>query len=326
MVRVRVAAGAIAVAAIAATAAAWASAATSSISGVAVATQRAVRIPPSGGPVIGGCPVFPADNAWNADVSAAPLHPRSDSIIARLGGRLHPDFGENPDYGIPYVVVPADQEAVAVTYDAYGDESDPGPFPIPLDAPIEGGASSDGDRHVLAVQEGTCRLFELYRAFPSATGWTADAGARFDLRSNALRPLGWTSADAAGLPILPGLVRYDEVAAGSIDHAIRVTFAQTQRGYILPATHFASSSTDPDLPPMGLRLRLAASYDISGLTGQARVIATAMQRYGLIVADNGSNWYFQGGTDPRWDDEDLGQLKGIPGSAFEVVDTGPVLS
>jgi hypothetical protein len=215
---------------------------------------------------------------------------------------------------------------VAITYDAYGDESDPGPFPIPLDAPIEGGSASDGDRHVLVVQQGTCQLFELYRAFPTAGGWTADAGARFDLSSNALRPLGWTSADAAGLPILPGLVRYDEVAAGSIDHAIRVTFSQTQRGYILPATHFASSSTDPDLPPMGLRLRLAASYDISALTGQARVIATAMQRYGLIVADNGSNWFFQGGTDPRWNDDDLSQLKAIPGSAFEVVDTGPVQS
>jgi hypothetical protein len=326
MVRVRVAVGAITAAAIAATAAAWASAATSSISGLAVATQRAVRIPPAGGPMIGGCPVFPIDNAWNTDISTAPLHPRSASIIARLGGRLHPDFGENPEYGIPFLVVPADEQPVPVTYVAYGDESDPGPFPIPLDAPIEGGASSDGDRHVLAVQEGSCQLYELYRAFPSPDGWEADAGARFDLRSNALRPLGWTSADAAGLPILPGLVRYDEVAAGSIAHAIRVTFAATQRGYILPATHFASSSTDPDLPPMGLRLRLAASYDISGLTGQARVIATAMQRYGLIVADNGSNWYFQGGTDPRWDDDDLGQLKDIPGSAFEVVDTGPVLT
>lgn len=315
--------------ALAVTAAAWASAATSSISGVAIATERAGRLPSgggpaAGGPTVGGCPVFPADNPWNTDISAAPLHARSASMIARLGGRLHPDFGENPEYGIPYVVVPPDQQPVDITYNAYGDESDPGPFPIPFGAPIEGGGSSDGDRHVLVVQEGTCQLFELYRAFATQTGWAADSGARFDLRSNALRPLGWTSADAAGLPILPGLVRYDEVAAGAINHAIRVTFSQTQRGYILPATHFASSSTDPDLPPMGLRLRLAASYDISGLSGQARVIATAMQRYGLIVADNGSNWYFQGATDPRWDDDDLGQLKGIPGSAFEVVDTGPV--
>jgi hypothetical protein len=177
---------------------------------------------------------------------------------------------------------------------------------------------------VLVVQEGTCRLVELYRAFPAGGGWQADSGARFDLGSNALRPLGWTSADAAGLPILPGLVRYDEVAAGRIDHALRVTFARTQRGYILPATHFASSSTDPDLPPMGLRLRLRADYDLSGITGQARVIAEALQRYGLIVADNGSNWYVQGAPDPRWDDDDLRQLAGIPGTAFEVVDTGPV--
>lgn len=297
-----------------------------SIDGTAVATQRAVRLgsPAGAGPSIGGCPVFPADNAWNTDISAAPLHPRSAAMIARLGGRLHPDFGSNTEYGIPYSVVPADEPLRPITYDAYGDQSDPGPFPIPLDAPIEGGSGADGDRHVLVVREGSCELFELYRAFPGDGGWVADSGARFDLRSNALRPLGWTSADAAGLPILPGLVRYDEVVAGSIDHAIRVTFSQTQRGFILPATHFASSNTDPDLPPMGLRLRLSAAYDISGLTGQARVIATAMQRYGLIVADNGSNWYFQGGSDPRWDDEDLGQLKGIPGSAFEVVDTGPV--
>jgi hypothetical protein len=175
------------------------------------------------------------------------------------------------------------------------------------------------------VQADTCQLYELYRAFPATGGgWQADSGARFDLRSNALRPLGWTSADAAGLPILPGLVRYEEVASGRIDHALRVTFARTQRGYVLPATHFASSSTDPDLPPMGLRLRLRADYDLSAITGQARVIAEALQRYGLIVADNGSNWYVQGAPDPRWDDDDLRQLAGIPGTAFEVVDTGPV--
>jgi hypothetical protein len=197
---------------------------------------------------------------------------------------------------------------------------------VPLDAPVEGGAQSAGDRHVLVLQQGTCQLFELGVAQRTANGWTAYVGARFDLTTGALRPLTWTSADAAGLPILPGLVRYDEVASGAIRHAIRVTFSQTQRGFILPATHFASSRTDPDLPPMGMRLRLSAVYDISGLTGQSRVIAEAMQRYGLIVADNGSNWFFQGGTDPRWNDDDLSQLKAIPGSAFEVVDTGPVQS
>jgi hypothetical protein len=295
----------------------------------ATAFDVAERIGGDSGPTVADCPVFPADNAWNQDISSAPLHPRSASIIASIQANgtdnLHPDFGSNPDYGIPYVVVAPTQARVPIVYDAYGDESDPGPFPIPLDAAVEGvpGATS-GDRHVIAVQGGTCELFELFVGRRAGAGWTAASGARFDLRSNALRPLGWTSADAAGLPIFPGLVRYEEVAAGSIDHAIRVTFRRTQRGYVLPATHFASSSTDPNLPPMGLRLRMRADTDLSGLSGQARVIAEAMQRYGLIVADNGSNWFFQGAPDPRWDDDDLGQLKAIPGTAFDVVDTGPV--
>ena len=280
------------------------------------------------GPSVGGCSVFPGTNAWNTDVSGLPLHPRSATTIAKIqsvgGDFLHPDFGSNPDYGIPYVVVPSTQPLVPITYTAYGDESDPGPFPVPLDAPVEGGAGSTGDRHVLVVQEGSCELFELYVARRSGAGWSADSGARWNLVTGDLRPIGWTSADAAGLPILPGLVRYDEVAAGSVRHAIRVTFAQTQRGFVLPATHFASSRTDPDLPPMGLRLRLRADYDLSAMTGQARVIAEAMKTYGLMVADNGSNWFFQGASDPRWDDDDLGQLKEIPGTAFEVVDTGPV--
>ncbi|MCX6520556.1 MAG: hypothetical protein NTZ21_07815 [Actinobacteria bacterium] len=280
------------------------------------------------GPSVGGCSVFPGTNAWNTDVSGFPLHPRSATTIAKIqsvgGDFLHPDFGSNPDYGIPYVVVPPTQPLVPITYTAYGDESDPGPFPVPLDAPVEGGAGSTGDRHVLVVQEGSCELFELYVARRSGAGWSADSGARWNLVTGDLRPIGWTSADAAGLPILPGLVRFDEVAAGSVRHAIRVTFAQTQRGFVLPATHFASSRTDPDLPPMGLRLRLRADYDLSAMTGQARVIAEAMKTYGLLVADNGSNWFFQGAPDPRWDDDDLGQLKQIPGTAFEVVDTGPV--
>lgn len=297
----------------------------------AVVDEVAVRVDgagPVGGPEIGGCAVFPADNAWNQRVDGAPLRADSAAIIARIqsigGDFLHPDFGENPNYGIPYVVVPADQPEIPITYTAYGDESDPGPFPVPLDAPVEGGAGAGGDRHVIALRSGTCELFELYRAFPAGAGWEADSGARFDLASNALRPLGWTSADAAGLPILPGLVRHDEVASGEIRHAIRVTFARTRRGYILPATHFASSDTDPALPPMGLRLRLRSSFDTSSLTGQARVIAVAMQRYGLIVADNGSNWFFQGAPSDGWDDDDLNQLKSISGDEFEVVDTGPV--
>jgi hypothetical protein len=290
-------------------------------------SQTADRVPPRS-PMIGGCPVFPSDNAWNQDISQAPLHSNSAAVIATIQGnggtRLHPDFGENPDYGIPFAVVPGEQPLVGITYTAYGDESDPGPFPIPADAPVEGGNGSTGDRHVLVLRADTCDLFELFRAFRSTSGWRADSGARFDLTSNALRPLGWTSADAAGLPVLPGLVRYDEVAAGEIRHAIRVTFSETRRGYVLPATHFASSDGSVDLPAMGMRLRLKATFDTSQLTGQARVIAVAMQRYGLIVADNGSNWFFQGAPSGGWNDDDLNQLKAISGSNFEVVDTGPV--
>ena len=297
---------------------------------VATSAVRGQRI--SSGPRVGDCPMFPSDNAWNQEVAGAPLHPQSAQIIARIqsvgGDFLHPDFGENPDYGIPFVVVPPTQPLVPVTFTLYGDESDPGPYPIPPDAPIEGGPSATGDRHVLVVREGTCDLFEIGNAEPVNGGasWRASGGARFDLRSNALRPLGWTSADAAGLPILAGLVRYDEVAAGAIEHAIRITFSRTRRGFVLPATHFASSDTDPLLPPMGMRLRLRAGFDVSRLTGQARVIAEAMQRYGVIVADNGSNWYFQGAWSPGWDDADLNQLKSISGTEFEVVDTGPVIT
>jgi hypothetical protein len=320
-------AGVAALAAIVATGAVT-SAAVTALHQPATVTVQAERVRPPV-PTVGGCEMFPSDNPWNTPIDRAPVHPDSAAIVASIqsagGRRLHPDFGENPLYGIPFVVVAPSQPAVPVTYVAYGDESDPGPFPIPPDAPVEGGDAATGDRHVLVVRSGTCELFELYRAFPTGAGWQADSGARFDLGSNALRPLGWTSADAAGLPILPGLVRYDEVAAGEIRHAIRVTFARTRRGYVLPATHFASSSDAADLPPMGMRFRLKASFDVASLTGQARVIAVAMQRYGLIVADNGSNWYFQGAPDPGWDDDDLDQLKAIDGSWFEAVDTGPVL-
>jgi hypothetical protein len=302
-----------------------AAAAPTTILGSASATKPAVRLTPPG-PHLGGCPVFPADNAWNQEIASSPLHPLSSQIINHIQAigatSLHPDFGENQTYGIPFVVVPPTQPLVPIVYDAYGDESDPGPFPIPLDAPVEAG--SDG--HVLVLQQQSCLLFELYVGRRSGAGWVAQSGARFDLLTGALRPLGWTSADAAGLPILPGLVRFDEVASGVIDHAIRVTFSRTQRGFILPATHFASSNTDPTLPAMGMRLRLRADFDLSGLTGQARVIATAMKRYGLIVADNGSNWFFQGAPDPGWNDDELNQLKAIPGTAFEVADTGPVLT
>jgi hypothetical protein len=277
------------------------------------------------GAVVGDCPVFPADNPWNWDISAAPIHPNSDAYIASIlaGGNetLHPDFGSDPEYGIPYVIVDAEQPSVPITFTAYGDESDPGPYPIPADAPIEAG----GDRHVLAVDATNCRLYELYNAAYNGAGWDAESGAVYDLLSNRLRPLGWTSADAAGLPIFPGLARYDEIESGEIRHALRFTVSTTQRGYILPATHYASSETDANLPPMGLRLRLKADFDLSGYQGHSLVILQALQKYGMILADNGSDWFISGATDARWNDEDLEQLKSVPGSAFEAVDTGEVV-
>jgi hypothetical protein len=279
-------------------------------------------------PVVGGCQIFPADNWWNTDISNYPLDPRSADYIKALPGNLHPDFGENPDYGIPFNIVPSDQPKVPVTF-RYSSQSDPGPYPIPPDAQIEGGKDSKGDRHVLVLQQGKCKLYEMWDAYPINSGesWQAGSGAIFHLNSNKLRPDGWTSADAAGLPILPALVKCDEVQAGEIDHALRVTFHETQQGYIHPATHYASNSRKKTLPPMGLRLRMKASYDISGLYGQAHVIAVAMKKYGMFVADNGSNWYFQGegGTNSScWNDNDLDQLKNVPGTAFEVVKTGKI--
>jgi hypothetical protein len=275
---------------------------------------------------LGSCRVYPADNAWNRDVSTLPVDPNSSNYlgaIAALGGnqKLHADFGGDGEYGIPYITVPGTQPLVPVDFVAYGDESDPGPYPIPLAAPVEGGS----DRHVLAGDRDHCKLYELFVAGKGASRWSADSGAVFDLTSNALRPEGWTSADAAGLPIFPGLVRFDEVAAGHIDHALRFTVSRSQKAYLHPATHYASSSTDPNLPPMGLRLRLKASFDVTAFHGQARVVLNALKKYGMIVADNGSNWYISGASDTRWDDDDLNQLKTVPGSAFEVVNTGESL-
>jgi hypothetical protein len=282
----------------------------------------------SGVPTVGGCPVFPADDPWNRDVSDDPVDPRSDEYLRSIGvdDNLHPDFGSGRfgDYGIPFSVVPAGQALVPIRFVAYGDESDPGPYPVPRDARIEGGANADGDRHVLVVRQGECKLYELYRAIPDGSGWRADSGAVFDLRDPRPRPAGWTSADAAGLPILPGLARPDEASAGRIRHALRFTVAKTQRGYVAPARHFASSSTDRSLPPMGLRLRLRSDFDRSRFTGQSRAILDALARYGMIVADNGSDWFITGSADPRWDDEDLEQLKRVPGRAFEVVRSGPI--
>jgi hypothetical protein len=246
------------------------------------------------------------------------------------GDFLHPDFGSNPGYGIPFVVVPGNQPRVPITFDQYGDESDPGPYPVPPRAPIEGGS----DDHVLVVEQpdlpgGECTLYEMYaskyRDGPR-NRWTAGSAAVFDLGSPLpQRPEGWTSADAAGLPILAGLVRYEEVAAGQINHAIRVTFEATQNGYVHPATHRASSSSNCDRPPMGLRLRLSQSWfdaNAPRFSGHALVILEALRRYGMLVADNGANWFITGSTDPRWEDENLNQLKDVPGTAFDVVDTG----
>ena len=287
-------------------------------------------LPNTNPPKLGSCQIYPSDNAWNQDISSLPLSPLSANYVNSIGAnaKLHPDFGGasyGQSYGIPFITVTNSQAMIPINFTAYGDESDPGPYPVPLTAPIEGGSSSTGDRHVLVVNTQSCKLYELYRAFPQPNKWNADSGAVFDLKSNALRPKYWTSADAAGLPIMPGLVKYAEVASGSVNHAIRFTVSRSQKAFIAPATHFASSSTDSNLPPMGLRLRLKSSYDISSLPSQAKIIATAMKKYGLIVADNGSNWFFQGDVNNSWDDNQLNTLKTIPGSAFEAVNTGPLI-
>jgi hypothetical protein len=291
-------------------------------------------------PSLGSCQVFPAppaslpatapslpnESAWNQDISRAPVDPRSAAYISYIdshgGDHLHPDFGSPRAYGFPYVVVGAHQRKLPIHYTAYGSESDRGPFPVPKGAPVEGGQRSDGDRHVLVVDRSSCMLYELYRAFFIAKPrphWNADSGVSWDLRSTALRPDAWTSADAAGLPIFPGLIRYDEVAAGHVNHAIRVTVDSTQNAWLHPASHCAGDTSSASAPPMGLRLRLKSSYGLGGFSGGTRVIAEALKRYGLIVADNGSNWFFGGSSDRRWNDENLNQLKRIPGGAFQVV-------
>jgi hypothetical protein len=291
-------------------------------------------------PSLGSCSVFPAppaslsprapslatEAAWNQSISKAPRAADSDKVIAYIdshgGDAIHPDFGSPREYGFPYAVVAAGAKPLPIHYTAYGSESSPGPFPIPTSAPVEGGAHAEGDRHVLVVDKATCELIELYNARYQAQPkphWDADAGVEWDLRSAALRPDGWTSADAAGLPIFPGLVRYEEAAAGHVDHAIRVTMDSTRNAWIHPASHCASDTDSGAAPPMGLRLRLKANYPLKGMSTTARAIAVAMKEYGLIVADNGSNWYISGSSDRRWNDEELEPLKGIPGSAFEVV-------
>lgn len=281
------------------------------------------------------CSVLPTDNIWNRDISAMPVHASSAAWIASIGAApsLHPDFGKGPYrnrlIGIPYTVIPASQPLVPMTFE-YADESDPGPYPVPFLVPVEGGGSKPskgrGDAHVLLVQEGTCDLHEVFASKRKSDGsWSGGSGAVFSLNSNALRPDTWTSADAAGLPILPGLVRYDEVAAGEIPHALRFTAATTQRAYVWPARHYASSQTDPALPPLGIRVRLKASVDISSYSAANQVILTAMKKYGMMLADNGSPWFVSGAPDRRWDDDDLRQLRNLHGSDFEVVDVSSLM-
>jgi len=293
--------------------------------------------PPSGSVAsIGGCRVFPADNAWNRDVSADPVDAASSALLARMspGSALHLDLGTTEEYyGIPYSVVPATQPLVPITYGTdgadYSSESDPGPMPIPLDAPIEGGSAADpnpasGDRHVLVVQQDSCILYELYNTVRTGTGFMVSSSAKWDLRIDATRPPGWTSADAAGLPILPGLLKYDEVAGGKITHALRFTVPQVRRAYTPPAGH-CGQYADTSLPPYGIRARLRADFDLAPYTGDALVILTAFKRYGLLLADQGSAWYVTGTSDPRWQGA-LDQLRAHPvhGSDFEILRIGPV--
>lgn len=286
-------------------------------------------------PQIAGCDIFPGDHIWNTPIDDLPVHPNSANYINTIGANqgLHADFGSgvwppgsNSPIGIPYIDVPGSQPLVPVTFIWWPDESDDGPYPIPTNAPIEGGPDGDGDRHVIVLDRGSCMLYEMYSAFPQSNGsWEAGNGAVYDLNSYNLRPDGWTSADAAGLPILPGLVRYDEVASGEIRHAIRFTAPDTQANHLWPARHDASSLTGANYPPMGLRLRLRADFDISTYPPEIQVILQAFKTYGLILADNGSAWYISGVPDARWDNDMLHEMDDITGADFEVVDVSSLM-
>jgi hypothetical protein len=277
---------------------------------------------------VGGCAVFPKNNPWNQRVDKLPVARNSSTIIDSIGPSkgMHADFGSGKynggPIGIPYTTVGAGQRKVHVSFD-YSSESDKGPYPIPPGAPIEGGRGSSGDRHVIVVDRSKCKLYELYAAYPHNGGksWHAGSGAIWSLRSNHLRPKTWTSADAAGLPILPGLARYAEVKRGAINHALRFTVSRTRNKFVYPARHQASSSSDPSLPPMGLRLRLRKGFPVSRYPKQSRIVLRALQRYGMIVADNGSDWFVSGAPSPGWNNDDLHSLGGVTGRNFEVVDT-----
>ncbi len=284
------------------------------------------------------CSIFPPDNPWNQDISALPVHPKSNAYIASIGlnGRIHPDFGtewNGAPNGIPVVDVQADTPRHNVKF-LYAGESDHQPYPIPNNPPIEGGPNGTGDRHIIMLDRKACKLYELFRAWPPGASenpfpdsWYAGSGAIFDLTSNKLRPAFWTSADAAGLPVYPGLINYNEVMVKKeIRHALRFTVKKTQKAFIHPATHFASSSTDQNLPPMGLRVRLKANFDISGFPEEVQVILKALKKYGMLLADNGGNWFISGSPDPRWNDSNLSKLHNVPGSAFEAVSTGKLIT
>ena len=267
------------------------------------------------------CPLFPASNVWNKRVDKLPVAANSQAVLSTIGldVGLHPDFGtvwDGHPNGIPYTIAGKKTKRYRVHFD-YASESDRGPYPIPAKVKIEAGS----DHHALIVERDSCRLYELYALRKKSGRWFAGSGAIWNLRSNKLRHAGWTSAAAAGLPMLPGLARYDEVASGHIDHALRFTVENTRRAYIYPARHFASDQTDPNLPPMGLRVRLRAGFDTSGYPRQVRVILTALKRYGMIVADNGANWYISGAPDRRWNDDALHTIGGVTGADFEVVNT-----
>lgn len=299
-----------------------------------VTAQREVGVPALGvNASLNGYRPFPASDAWNTPVDKAPVDPNSDALIASIGRNksLHPDFGtiyNGVPSGIPYVVVSGNTPRVPVMFE-YKDESDPGPYPVPVGAQIEGGPNSKGDRHILVLDRDNWKLYELFSAYPQTlngkTRWKAGSGAIFDLKTNAPRPAGWTSADAAGLPIFPGLVRYDEaITQKEIRHALRFTIVRSRHAYVPPARHFASSKTDPNLPPMGMRVRLKANVDTSHFPASCQVILKCLQTYGMIVADNGSDWFVSGAPDARWNDDELGMLRQIKGSDFEVVKMGPL--
>jgi hypothetical protein len=281
-------------------------------------------------PKAGTCSIFPADNIWNTPVDTLPVSANSAAYVSTIGASspTHADFGaglwDGGPIGIPWITVPGTQMKYPATFQ-YADESDPGPYAIPLSAPIEGGSASTGDRHAIAIDVDNCVLYELYSAYPQASSWQAGSGAIFDLKSNALRPATWTSADAAGLPIQPGLARYDEVAAGEIRHALRFTVPHTQRAYVWPARHYASSLTGAQYPPMGQRFRLKASFDISPFPADVQVILRALKKYGMILADNGSAWYISGEPNAGWNNDHLSTMRNIPGSAYEAVDVSSLM-